>query len=285
MKSGSCDTETERRQTVYWREGGKYTGVGCGWAGRTLLCGGGGIAWKPICPPPPPWSSCREGGFGPGVPYLPCPGGGGSTPVCMAQNDTHVALIILTTHMWGGGGFGGRSSSVQNLCSGAFGGNIRPYTKQRARHGSPVLDPPPSFSGRPCHPPPPPMFESPCGKRSIMDTLHLACGGLGAARKKQSSKACKGVVSQSIMVVFEPDPAQPHHRSGSLSSCSRSCPAYTRRKRVVGCLLLLLLLFPTQCKLPSHCTRGFFGVADSTGSPKMRLVRAQWSVLEGRRQE
>ena len=29
------------------------------------------------------------------------------------------------------------------LCSGAFGGNIRPYTKQRARHGSPFLEPPP----------------------------------------------------------------------------------------------------------------------------------------------
>ena len=27
--------------------------------------------------------------------------GGGSTPTCMAQNDPHVALIILTTHMWG----------------------------------------------------------------------------------------------------------------------------------------------------------------------------------------
>ena len=45
----------------------------------------------------------------------------------------------------------------QNLCSGAFGGNNRPYTKQRARHGSPFLEPPPppSFAGRPCHPPPP----------------------------------------------------------------------------------------------------------------------------------
>ena len=28
-------------------------------------------------------------------------GGGGATPTYMAQNDPHVALIILTTHMWG----------------------------------------------------------------------------------------------------------------------------------------------------------------------------------------
>ena len=42
------------------------------------------------------------------------------------------------------------------LCSGAFGGNIRPYTKQRAWHGSRFLEPPPSFAGRPCYAPPPP---------------------------------------------------------------------------------------------------------------------------------
>ena len=28
-------------------------------------------------------------------------GRGGPTPTYMAQNDPHVALIILTTHMWG----------------------------------------------------------------------------------------------------------------------------------------------------------------------------------------
>ena len=53
----------------------------------------------------------------------------------------------------------------QNLCSGAFGGNIRPYSKQRARHRSPFLEPPPlSFAGRPCHSPPPrkAIFGPPC---------------------------------------------------------------------------------------------------------------------------
>ena len=86
----------------------------------------------------------------------------------MAQNDTHVALIILTTQMWGGGELlVEKTFSGQNLCSCAFGANIRSYTKQRARHGTPFLQPPPppSFGGRPCHPPPPPprraIFRSP----------------------------------------------------------------------------------------------------------------------------
>ena len=62
----------------------------------------------------------------------------------MAQNDTHVALIILTTQMWGGGGIiGEKKFSGQILCSCAFGANIRSYTKQRARHGTPFLQPPP----------------------------------------------------------------------------------------------------------------------------------------------
>ena len=40
----------------------------------------------------------RGGGSGRGCPTW---GGGGVNPT-MAQNDTHVALIILTTQMWGG---------------------------------------------------------------------------------------------------------------------------------------------------------------------------------------
>ena len=71
-------------------------------AGRKLLWGGGEMARKPICPTrPPPWSPCREGGLGQGCPTC-CArgGGGGSTLTYMAQNDPHIALIILTTHMW-----------------------------------------------------------------------------------------------------------------------------------------------------------------------------------------
>ena len=87
------------------------------------------------------------------------PGGGGVNPTSMAENDTHVALIILTTQMWGGGGklLVEKTFSGQNLCFCAFGANIRSYTNQRARHGTPFLQPPPpSCGGRPCHPPPPP---------------------------------------------------------------------------------------------------------------------------------
>ena len=90
------------------------------------------------------------------MPDLPCLGGG-VNPTSMAQNDTHVVLIILTTQMCGGGGLlVEKNFSDQILCSCAFGANIRSYTKQRARHGTPFLQPPPppSFGGRPCHPPP-----------------------------------------------------------------------------------------------------------------------------------
>ena len=41
------------------------------------------------------------GGFGLGLPYLLCQGGGGATSTYMAQNDPHLVLIILTTHLWG----------------------------------------------------------------------------------------------------------------------------------------------------------------------------------------
>ena len=72
------------------------------WAGRKLLCGGG-MARKPVSPTPPSPSlvAVPGGGFGLALPYLPCRGGGGPTPTYMAQNDPHVALIILTTHVWG----------------------------------------------------------------------------------------------------------------------------------------------------------------------------------------
>ena len=91
------------------------------------------------------------------MPDLPCRGEG-VNPTSMAQNDTHVALIILTTQMSGGKLLVEKTFLGQILCSCAFGANIRSYTKQRARHGTPFLQPPPppSFGGRPCHPPPPP---------------------------------------------------------------------------------------------------------------------------------
>ena len=126
--------------------------------GRKLLCRGG-MARKPICPTPPlPLLGRRAGRgvwAGAALPAVPG-GGGGSDPPPPAQNDPHVALIILTTHMRGKFFFVKKNFPGQNLCSGAFGGNIRPYTKQRARHGSPFLEPPPPPPSPGAHTIPPP---------------------------------------------------------------------------------------------------------------------------------
>ena len=127
------------------------------WARRTLHQAVG-VVWTPFPKPPPssvsavPGGGVRGGGALPAVPRggggragvggggggRPCRGGGGGTSA--AQNDPHVALIIVTIHLEGGG-FGGKQLfSGQILCSGA---NIRSYTTQRARHGTPFLQPPP----------------------------------------------------------------------------------------------------------------------------------------------
>ena len=136
-------------------------------AGRKLLCEGGGVTQRPIFPTPPLLGRHDgRGGSGRGCPTCRAGGGGGFNPTSMAQNDTHVVLIILTTQMWRGGGLlVEKTFSGQNLCSRAFGANIHSHTKQRARHGTPFLQTPPvpSFGGRPCHPPPPrrAIFRSP----------------------------------------------------------------------------------------------------------------------------
>ena len=82
----------------------RWSPVPCGVSSRggkkIALRGGGGMARQPISATPPPSPSLVAvpgGGFGLGLPYLPCRGGG-PTPTYMPQNDPHVALIILTTH-------------------------------------------------------------------------------------------------------------------------------------------------------------------------------------------
>ena len=102
------------------------------------------------------------------MPDLPCRGGG-VNPTSMAQNDIHVALIILTTQMWGGGGglLVEKTFLGQILCSCAFGANNRSYTKQRARHGTPFFQPPPLLQ-RASMPPPPPPAEQFSGRPSVL---------------------------------------------------------------------------------------------------------------------
>ena len=78
---------------------------------KIALRGGGGVTRKPIFPtPPPPSLAAVTGGGGSGRGRPTCrAGGGGVNPTSMAQNDTHVALIILTTQMWGGEIIGGKN--------------------------------------------------------------------------------------------------------------------------------------------------------------------------------
>ena len=124
-------------------------------ARRGVWRGGGGGARKPICPMPLSLAAVPGGGSARGVPYLPRRGGGGGAST--AQNDPHVAQTILTTHMWGGNLRSKKTFSGRNLCSGAFSATIRCYTKQKARHGSPFLQPPPPplSAGVRATPPPP----------------------------------------------------------------------------------------------------------------------------------
>ena len=150
-------------------------------AGRKLLCGGGGVTRRPIFPtPPPPTLLGRRdgrGGSGRGCPTCHAGGGGGVNPTSMAQNDTHVAMIILSTQMWGGELLEEKTFSGQNLCSCAFGANIRSYTKQRARHGTPFLQPPhPLLRRASMSPPPPPQSnfqaaQSWCSRGYAMNIL------------------------------------------------------------------------------------------------------------------
>ena len=150
--------------------GWRLVGAGGWWLGgkKIALRGGGGGGGDTEAhfpnPPPPPLLGCRDGrgGSGRGCPTCRA-GGGGFNPTSMAQNDTHVALIILTTQMWGAEIIGGKTFSGQNLCSCAFGANIRSYTKQRARHGTPFLappPPPPPSAGVHVTPPPPSLHSN-----------------------------------------------------------------------------------------------------------------------------
>ena len=88
----------------------------------------------------------------------------------MAQNDTHVALIILTTQMWGGGGellvektFLGQNFVFLRLR------RQRPFLhKTKGPTRNPISPTPPSTPSAGVHvtPPPPPrraIFRSPIG--------------------------------------------------------------------------------------------------------------------------
>ena len=83
--------------------------------------------------------------------------------------------LMPSPMMCGGGGgfFWWKKLSVQNLCSGTFGGNIYPDTKQRARHGSPFLEPPPTLLQWVSMPPPPPPAEQRSSRPNATNVVQL----------------------------------------------------------------------------------------------------------------
>ena len=128
-------------------------------AGTKLLCGGGGGGdTEAHFPTPPPLLGRRDGSGG--APDLPCRGGGGVNPTSMAQNDTHVALIVLTTQMWGGRIIGGKNFFGPNFVFLCLWSQHPFLHKTKGPTQNPISPtPPPSFGGRPCHPHPAEQFS------------------------------------------------------------------------------------------------------------------------------
>ena len=133
--------------------------IGAGWAGRKLLCGGGGgVTRKPIFPTPPLLGRRDgRGGSGRGCPTCRAGGGGGVNPTSMAQNDTHVALIILTTQMWGGGDYWWKKLFRAKFCVPAPSAPTSVLTQNKGPDTEPHFSnpPPPPSAGVLVTPPPP----------------------------------------------------------------------------------------------------------------------------------
>ena len=89
------------------------------------------------------------------MPDLPCRGGG-VNPTSMAQNDTHVALIILTTQMWGGGNYWWKKLFPAKFCVPAPSAPTSVLSQNKGPDTEPHFSntPPPPSAG--VHVPPPP---------------------------------------------------------------------------------------------------------------------------------
>ena len=125
-----------------------------------MLCGGGGgVTGKPIFPNPPPLlGRCDgRGGSGQGCPTCRAGGGGGVNPTSMAQNDTHVALITLTTQMGGGGDYWWKKKFRAKFCVPAPSAPTSVLTQNKGHDTEPHFsNPPPPSAGVHVPPPPPP---------------------------------------------------------------------------------------------------------------------------------
>ena len=110
-------------------------------------------------------------------PQCPSAGGGRVNPTSMPQNDTHVALIILTTQMWGGGNYWWKKLFRAKICVPAPSAPTSVLTQNKEPYTEPHFsNPPPSFGGRPCHPPRRAIFRSPLAGWDLTGTF--SCSGI-----------------------------------------------------------------------------------------------------------
>ena len=167
------------------------------WAGRKLLCGGGGATRRPIFPTPTPLlGRCDgRGGSGRGCPTCRA-GGGGVNPASMAQNDTHVALIILTTQMWGGGDYWWEKLFRAKICVPAPSAPTSVLTQNKGPNTEPHFSnpppPPPLFRRASMSPPPPP--EQSNFQVALRSCVRMCPNKLRAKGSKEQILVCCGML-------------------------------------------------------------------------------------------
>ena len=179
---GPASSEVTRAQQAHW----ELRSLECSWGreGREENCfAGGGWHGSPFAQPPPPlpWSPCREGGLGWGCPTCRAGGGGGrgggSDPnIPWLKNDPHIALIIYFDYTYVGENVFVKKFSGPKFVFRRLWWHIRPYTKQKARHGSPFLEPPPPPPSPGAHAIPPPQSNFRAAKCSARPRTFLLLG-------------------------------------------------------------------------------------------------------------
>ena len=116
-------------------------------------------------PPPASLATVTGGGVQGGGARPAVPGGGGQPNIYGSKLYPRRADHCDYSNVGGGGDYWWKKSfRAKNLCFCAFGANIRSWTKQRARHGTPFLHPTTLLRRASMSPPPPPrraIFRSP----------------------------------------------------------------------------------------------------------------------------
>ena len=157
--------------------------VGPRQGGKKIALRGGGDTEAHFPNPPSPLLGRRDGrgGSGRGCPTVP---GGGVNPTSMAQNDTHVALIILTTQMWGGEIIGGKKLFRPNFCVPVPSAPTSVLTQNKGADTEPHFSnpPPPPSAGVHVTPPPPaeqfsgrPVMSCRCVSHYALQLWGLGC--------------------------------------------------------------------------------------------------------------